>query len=82
MVAPALIVTLAMAVLFALEALGKSPFSRMFPHGASQNVTWRTQSPSPLKPAIRPRRKIILVANYDSGKIRRDLSAPLFSALG
>ncbi len=81
MVAPALIVTLAMAVLFALEALGKSPFSRMFRTGASQNVVAKYEPASPEARQSARRRKIILVANYDSGKIRRDLSAPLLSAL-
>ncbi len=38
MVVPSLIVTLLTAVMFALEALGKSPLSRMFRTGASQNV--------------------------------------------
>lgn len=53
MIAPALIVTLAMAVLFALEALGKSPFSRMFRTGRAK-TSWRNTSPSPLKPGNPP----------------------------
>lgn len=81
MVVPSLIVTLLTAVMFALEALGKSPLSRMFRTGASQNVIAKYESSSPEARRSARRRKIILVANYDSGKIRRDLSSPLLAAL-
>lgn len=81
MVVPSLIVTLLTAVMFALEALGKSPLSRMFRTGASQNVIAKYEPSSPEARRSARRRKIILVANYDSGKIRRDLSSPLLAAL-
>ena len=81
MVVPSLIVTLLTAVMFALEALGKSPLSRMFRTGASQNVIAKYEPSSPEARRSTRRRKIILVANYDSGKIRRDLSSPLLAAL-
>ena len=81
MVVPSLIVTLLTAVMFALEALGKSPLSRMFRTGASQNVIAKYEPSSPEARRSARRRKIILVANYDSGKIMRDLSSPLLAAL-
>ena len=81
MVVPSLIMTLLTAVMFALEALGKSPLSRMFRTGASQNVIAKYEPSSPEARRSTRRRKIILVANYDSGKIRRDLSSPLLAAL-
>ena len=78
---PAFVVTLLTAVLFALESFGKSPFSRMFLTGASQNVVAKYEpSSSDERQSVR-RRKIILVANYDSGKVRRDLAAPTLRAL-
>ena len=47
MVVPSLSMTLLTAVMFALEALGKSPLSRMFRTGASQNVIAKYEPSSP-----------------------------------
>lgn len=81
MVLPTLLISLVAAVLFVLEALNKSPFGNMFKNGVSQNVVAKYQpSPSGNSSATR-RRKIVLVANYDSGKVRRDVSPHVLSAL-
>lgn len=81
MIIPAVIISLASAVVFALEVLGKPFVSRLFNQGISQNVVAKYQ-PEPSKEGQPTRRrKVVLVARYDSGKVRRDLSAPILSAL-
>ncbi len=65
---PAALISLIAAVLFALEVLDKPFLSRFLKGGISQNVVAKYQ------PAGVPkkRRKIILVANYDSGRVVPD----------
>lgn len=65
---PAALISLIAAVLFALEILDKPFLSRFLKGGISQNVVAKYQ------PAGVPkkRRKIILVANYDSGRVVPD----------
>lgn len=62
---PAAIVSLVMALLYGLEVVGRPVLSRFLKGGVSQNVVAKYQ------PAGVPnkKRKIILVANYDSGRV-------------
>lgn len=69
-----LIVALA-AVVFVLEILGKPVISRLLRTGASQNVVAKYQ-PSAAGGVAR-RRKVILVANYDSGKVLKPEQSPI-----
>lgn len=69
-----LIVALA-AVVFVLEILGKPIISRLLRTGASQNVVAKYQ-PSAAGGVAR-RRKVILVANYDSGKVLKPEQSPI-----
>ncbi len=81
MVVPALIVSLLCAILFATESFGKTRLSRLLGSGVSQNVVAK-YIPAPSEDAAMPRRrKVILVANYDSGKIRKDLSSGMTGSL-
>ncbi|WP_165052754.1 MULTISPECIES: aminopeptidase [unclassified Adlercreutzia] len=79
MVIPALIITLVTAALFAAESLGKPVVSRLLNRGVSQNVVAKYEPTS--SEAARRRRKIILVAHYDSGRVQKGLTAPILSAL-
>lgn len=62
---PAAIISLVMAVLYGLEVVGRPVLSRFLKGGVSQNVVAKYQ------PAGVPnkKRKVILVANYDSGRV-------------
>ena len=64
----------------AAEIFGKPVLSRFLNRGVSQNVVAQYV---PMKSANRAarRRKVILVANYDSGKVRRDLNNATISVL-
>lgn len=77
---PALVIALLCAVLTAAEIFGKPVLSRFLNRGVSQNVVAQYV---PMKSANRAarRRKVILVANYDSGKVRRDLNSVTLSVL-
>lgn len=73
-----LLVALA-AVVFVLEILGKPVISRLLRTGASQNVVAKYQ-PSAAGGVAR-RRKVILVANYDSGKVLKPEQSPIAAFL-
>ncbi len=73
-----LVVALAAAV-FVLEILGKPVISRLLRTGASQNVVAKYQ-PSAAGGVAR-RRKVILVANYDSGKVLKPEQSPIAAFL-
>lgn len=77
---PAAVIALLCAALMAAEIFGKPVLSRFLNRGVSQNVVTKYV---PLKSANRSsrRRKVILVANYDSGKVRRDLNSATITAL-
>ncbi|MEC4175188.1 aminopeptidase [Adlercreutzia sp. R7] len=77
---PAIIIALVCAALMAAEIVGKPVLSRFLNRGVSQNVVAQYV---PLKSTTRAsrRRKVILVANYDSGKVRRDLNNAVISLL-
>lgn len=77
---PAAVIALLCAVLMAAEIFGKPVLSRFLNRGVSQNVVTKYV---PLKSTNRSsrRRKVILVANYDSGKVRRDLNNATLAVL-
>lgn len=74
---PAVILTIASAVVVVLEAFDRPILSRMFMKGMSQNIVAKYEPTQPAENASARRRKVIVVANYDSGKVRRDLDGPL-----
>ncbi|WP_165062746.1 hypothetical protein [Adlercreutzia sp. ZJ154] len=76
MVLPSLIVCAITAVLYVLEVMGISPLSRMSKRGVSQNVIGKyipMQTGEQVSTARR--RKVVLIARYDSGKVARELSS-------
>ncbi len=70
---------IAAAVLFGMEIMGKPVLSRLFKTGASQNVVAKYQ-PASVGSSPR-RRKIILVANYDSAKALQEEKPPFIQFL-
>lgn len=80
LVVPAVVVGFLCAALWAAEVFNKPIFSRFLNRGVSQNVVAKY---IPVKSATRAtrRRKVIIVANYDSGKVRRDLNSLSISML-
>lgn len=77
---PAAVIALLCAALMAAEIFGKPVLSHFLNRGVSQNVVAKYV---PLKSTNRSsrRRKVILVAHYDSGKVRRDLNNATITAL-
>ncbi len=69
-----MLVGIAAAVLFGMEVMGKPVLSRLFKTGASQNVVAKYQ-PASMGSSPR-RRKVILVANYDSAKALQEEKPP------
>ena len=69
-----MILGIAAAVLFGMEIMGKPVLSRFFKTGASQNVVAKYQ-PASVGSSPR-RRKVILVANYDSAKALQEEKPP------
>lgn len=63
---PAFVLATAAAAIYALEAYGNRPITRAFSRGASQNVVAKYQPEATLDAR---RRKVVLVAHYDSGKV-------------
>lgn len=77
---PAIVVSLICAALAAAEVFDKPVLSRLLNRGVSQNVVARyLPAKSPTRASRR--RKVIVVANYDSGKVRRDLNGAMPAAL-
>lgn len=79
-VVPAIILNVICAGLLAAEIFDKPLLSRFLNRGVSQNVVAKYV---PLRSTSRSsrRRKVVIVANYDSGKVRRDLSNGVVSVL-
>lgn len=77
---PALVIGFICAALVAAEVFGKPVLSRLMNKGVSQNVVAQYK---PMRSATRSsrRRKVIVVANYDSGKVRRGLTSSVVAAL-
>lgn len=78
-VIPCFIAVVLAAVLFGLEVFKKPVLSRFLRTGASQNVVAKYQ-PTPMGGVAR-RRKIILVANYDTGKVLKEEELPIAGIL-
>ncbi|WP_461186097.1 aminopeptidase [Adlercreutzia sp. CNCM I-6216] len=77
---PAIVVSLICAALAAAEVFDKPALSRLLNRGVSQNVVARyLPAKSPTRASRR--RKVIVVANYDSGKVRRDLNGAMPAVL-
>ena len=77
---PAIVVSLICAALAAAEVFDKPVLSRLLNRGVSQNVVARyLPEKSPTRASRR--RKVIVVANYDSGKVRRDLNGAMPAVL-
>lgn len=80
LVVPAIVVSLICAALAAAEVFDKPVLSRLLNRGVSQNVVARyLPAKSPTRASRR--RKVIVVANYDSGKVRRDLNGAMPAVL-
>ena len=78
---PAAIVTLLSAIVYVVEALDKPLLSRVFSRGVSQNVVAKYEPGYSAESGGTRRRKVILVAHYDSGKTLPELKGPVLSAL-
>ncbi|WP_302961255.1 aminopeptidase [uncultured Adlercreutzia sp.] len=74
------VIGFACAILLAAEILDKPVLSRLLNRGVSQNVVARYVPMKSAKQSSR-RRKVIIVAHYDSGKIRRDLTSGVIGVL-
>lgn len=81
MAIPAVILTLIAAVLFAAEAFDRPVLSRFFNKGVSQNVVAKYVPENEDSSVAARRRKIVLVAHYDSGRVRKDVNGPFFGLL-
>ncbi len=75
-----LLLSIVAAALYGMEITGRSVLSRLFRTGASQNVVAKYQ-PTPANGANARRRKVILVANYDSGKVLAEEKPPFAAML-
>lgn len=71
---PCFLLSAVAAVLFGLEIFQKPVLSRLLRTGASQNVVAKYQPASTGTTARR--RKVILVANYDTGKVLQEETLP------
>lgn len=78
-VIPCFIAVALATALFACELFQKPVLSRFLRTGASQNVVAKYQ-PTPLGGVAR-RRKVILVANYDTGKVLKEEELPFAGIL-
>lgn len=77
---PAIVIALLCAALVAAEVFDKPVLSRLLNRGVSQNVVAKYVPAKAANRASR-RRKVIVVANYDTGKVRRGLKGPVLAAL-
>ncbi len=80
MVIPSVIITLITAVLFILDSLGHSPFARFGNSGISQNILAK-YTPQTDAGTRGRKRKVLVVAHYDSGKVRIEAKGAMLSAL-
>ena len=78
---PAIIVGLVAAVLFVLELIDRPVVSRFFERGISQNVIARYVPPAAEGASSARRRKVILVAHYDSGRTMPEMVRPVVKLL-
>lgn len=76
---PCFIVTLIAAVLYGLELFKKPVISRLLHTGASQNVVAKYQPT--IEGGVMRHRKVVLIANYDSGKALKFEQSPIAKLL-
>ncbi len=81
LVIPALVLTVVAGAVYVAEALGKPVVSRFLNRGVSQNVIAKYEPDFSPEAGSGRRRKIVLVAHYDSGKVQVEANPPLLSAL-
>lgn len=73
-VIPAIVAALLSAGVFVAESFDKPLLSQLFMKGVSQNVVAKYEPTYDPDGTGARRRKVIVVANYDSGKVRHDLA--------
>lgn len=78
---PAIVVAVIALLLLAAEALDKPVLSKAFARGVSQNVVAKYEPGYTAEAGGTRRRKVVLVAHYDSGKVRAELKSPLINIL-
>lgn len=78
---PAAIVAILSAAIYVAEAFDKPILSRLLSRGVSQNVVAKYEPGYSPESGNSRRRKIVLVAHYDSGKARAELKNPILAAL-
>ena len=78
---PATVLALAAAGIAISEALDHPIFSQAFTKGVSQNIVAKYEPTQSSDAAGSRRRKVIVVANYDSGKVRRETAGVFVRAL-
>lgn len=78
---PAVIVSLIALLLMAAEVFDRPILSKALSHGVSQNVVAKYEPGYLAESGGTRRRKVVLVARYDSGKVRAELKPPLVGAL-
>ncbi len=71
------LVTLAAAALLICEELDRPILSKLLGRGVSQNVVAKYDPGAPDEGSSSRRRKIVVVARYDSGKVQQELQGPL-----
>lgn len=76
-----IVVTLLAALLFAAEAFDRPVLSKLLARGVSQNVVAKYEPGYSAEAGGSRRRKVIVVARYDSGKVRAELNSPLITIL-
>lgn len=76
-----IVVTLIAALLFAAEVFNKPLLSRVFSRGVSQNVVAKYEPGYSAEAGGSRRRKVVVVARYDSGKVRSELRGPILATL-
>ena len=78
---PATVLALAAAGIAISEALDHPLLSQAFTKGVSQNIVAKYEPTQSSDAAGSRRRKVIVVANYDSGKVRRETAGVFVRAL-
>ena len=78
---PAGVLALAAAAVAISEALDHPLLSQVFTKGVSQNIVAKYEPTQSSDAAGSRRRKVIVVANYDSGKVRRETAGVFVHAL-